>query len=144
MRGVDDLTAKEYLNQARTLDMLINSRQNELYKLRLMAKSVSSPKLGEKVKSGGGNNAMSVVDKIIDMQRQINDEIDKLVDLKAEIRRRIAMLDDPFEQTILTERYINNKDWAEIAKIIRYGERNIRYLHGRALQNFAVVCRSLP
>lgn len=43
------MTAKEYLQQARTLDLLINAKQDELYALRLTATSVSSPVLGDKV-----------------------------------------------------------------------------------------------
>ncbi len=57
------MTAKEYLQQARTLDLLINAKQDELYALRLTATSVSSPMLGDKIRSGGTNSAMQIVDK---------------------------------------------------------------------------------
>lgn len=130
------MTAKEYLNQARTLDMLINSRQNELYKLRLMAKSVSSPKLGEKVKSGGGNNAMSVVDKIIDLQQQINAEIDRLVDLKAEIHSKIEKVYNPQFIALLTDKYLNGLKFEQIAEKMEVADKTVYRLHGQALQVF--------
>ena len=84
------MTAKEYLQQARTLDLLINAKQDELHALRLTATSVSSPVLGDKVKSGGTNNAMQIVDKIIALQEIINSDIDRLVDIKADMHEKIA------------------------------------------------------
>ena len=137
------MTAKEYLQQARSLDMLINAKQDELYALRLTATSVSSPMLGDKVKSGSNNNAMQIVDKIIALQELINSEVDRLVDLKTEIHSRIEKLSDPYERLILTERYLNNKGWEEISRLLHYEERNTLYLHGKALQHFAPFCSSL-
>ena len=84
------MTAKEYLQQARSLDMLINAKRDELYALRLTATSVSSPVLGDKVKSGSTNNAMQIVDKIIALQELINSDIDRLVDIKADMHEKIA------------------------------------------------------
>lgn len=134
MTGV---TAKEYLNQARTLDMLINTKQSELYKLRLMATSVSSPSITEKVQSSGDNTAMRIIDKIVDLQNEINLEIDKLVDLKSQIRGEIKQLNDPVERILLTERYINNKSWMEIANMMHYTERQVHNIHGKSLKHFS-------
>ena len=99
--------------------MLINAKQDELYALRLTATSVRGPVLGDKVKSGSTNNAMQIVDKIIEK------------------------LSDPYEKLILTERYLNNKSWEEISNLLHYEERNTQYLHGKALQHFAPFCSSL-
>lgn len=138
------MTAKEYLQQARTLDMLINAKQDELYALRLTATSVSSPMLGDKIRSGGTNSAMQIVDKIIVLQETINNEIDKLIDLKTEIHSRIEQLSDPYEKMILTERYLNNKSWEEITEKLHYTDRNTRYLHVQALESFSAFFRSFP
>lgn len=131
------MTAKEYLNQARTLDMLINTKQSELYKLRLMATSVSSPSITEKVQSSGDNTAMRIIDKIVDLQNEINLEIDKLADLKSQIRDEIKQVNDPVERILLTERYINNKSWIEIANMMHYTERQVHNIHGKSLKHFS-------
>lgn len=131
------MTAKEYLNQARTLDLLINAKQSELYRLKLMATSISSPVISEKVQSGGENNAMQIIDKIVDLQNEINLEIDKLVDLKSQIRDEIKQVNDPVERILLTERYINNKSWMEIANMMHYTERQIHNIHGKSLKHFS-------
>ncbi len=131
------MTAKEYLNQVRTLDMLINAKQSELYSLKLMATSISSPVISEKVQSGGENNTMRIIDKIVDLQNEINLEIDKLVDLKSQIRGEIKQINDPVERILLTERYINNKSWMEIANMMHYTERQVHNIHGKSLKHFS-------
>lgn len=131
------MTAKEYLNQARTLDLLINAKQSELYSLKLMATSISSPVISEKVQSGGENNAMRIIDKIVDLQNEINLEIDKLVDLKSQIMDEIKQVNDPVERILLTERYINNKSWMEIANMMHYTERQVHNIHGKSLKHFS-------
>ena len=84
---------------------------------------------------------MQTVDKIVDLQAEVNKEIAVLVDLIAEIHTKIEQLENPTERAVLTERYINVKSWEEIAEIIGYSDRNTRYLHGKALLNFAIFCR---
>ena len=135
--GGTGVTAKEYLNQARVLDMLINAKQSELYSLKLMATSISSPAIAEKVQSGGENNTMRIIDKIVDLQNEINLEIDKLVDLKSRIRNEIKQINNPIERILLTERYINNKSWLEIAKVMHYTERQVHNIHGKSLKHFS-------
>lgn len=135
-KGEDNLTAKEYLQQARSLDMLINAKQDELYALRLTATSVFSPALGDKVKSGGTNNTMQIVDKIIALQETINREIDRLVDLKAEMREKIARVYNPQLIAVLTDKYINGFTLEQIAERMDVAHKTVYRLHGQALQVF--------
>lgn len=130
------MTAKEYLQQARTLDLLINAKQDELYALRLTATSVSSPVLGDKVKSGGTNNAMQIVDKIIALQELINSEVDRLVDLKAEIHEKIEKVYNPQFIALLTDKYINGFTLEQIAERMGVAHKTVYRLHGQALQVF--------
>ena len=130
------MTAKEYLQQARSLDMLINAKRDELYALRLTATSVSSPVLGDKVKSGGTNNAMQIVDKIIALQELINSEVDRLVDLKAEIHEKIEKVYNPQLIVVLTDKYINGFTLEQIAERMGVAHKTVYRLHGQALQVF--------
>ena len=135
---------KTYLRKARELDTLVHTKLNEIDRLRELAECLSSPKLGERVTSSNGNTSMQTVDKIVDLQAEVNKEIAVLVDLIAEIHTKIEQLENPTERAVLTERYINVKSWEEIAEIISYSERNTKYIHGRALKNFALFCTFLP
>lgn len=130
------MTAKEYLNQARTLDLLINAKQSELYSLKLMATSISSPVISEKVQSGGENNAMRIIDKIVDLQNEINLEIDKLVTLKSEIREKIGNVYNQKFITLLTDKYINGFTLEQIAERMDISYTTICKLHGEALEIF--------
>lgn len=130
------MTAKEYLNQARTLDLLINAKQSELYSLKLMATSISSPVISEKVQSGGENNTMRIIDKIVDLQNEINLEIDKLVDLKSEIREKISNVYNQKFITLLTDKYINGFTIEQIAERMEKDYKTVCRWHGEALQIF--------
>ena len=132
---------KTYLRKARELDTLVHTKLSEIDRLRELAECLSSPRMGEKVSSNKGNTSMQTVDKIVDLQAEIRKEIAELVSLIGEIHEKIELLENPTEKAVLTERYINVKSWEEIAEIIGYSDRNTRYLHGRALLNFAVFCR---
>lgn len=130
------MTAKEYLNQARVLDMLINAKQSELYSLKLMATSISSPVISEKVQSGGENNTMRIIDKIVDLQNEINLEIDKLVTLKSEIREKIGNVYNQKFITLLTDKYINGFTLEQIAERMDISYTTICKLHEEALEIF--------
>lgn len=132
---------KAYLRKARELDTLVHTKLSEIDRLRELAECLSSPRMGEKVSSNKGNTSMQTVDKIVDLQAEIRKEIAELVSLIGEIHAKIELLENPTEKAVLTERYINVKSWEEIAEIIGCSDRNTRYLHGRALLNFAVFCR---
>ena len=132
---------KTYLRKARELDTLVHTKLSEIDRLRELAECLSSPRMGDKVSSNKGNTSMQTVDKIVDLQAEIRKEIAELVSLIGEIHEKIELLENPTEKAVLTERYINVKSWEEIAEIIGYSDRNTRYLHGRALLNFAVFCR---
>lgn len=130
------MTAKEYLNQARILDMLINTKQSELYKLKLMATSISSPQITEKVHTSGENSAMRIIDKIVDLQNEINAEIDELVDLKSEIRDRIAKVYNKKFIALLTDKYINGFTLEQIAEENDISYSTVCRQYGEALQIF--------
>lgn len=130
------MTAKEYLNQVQKIDKLINAKQTELYHLRLNATSVSSPQLSDKVQSSGTNNSMSTVDKIIDLNNFINNEIDKLVDTKAEIHKRIQCVYNPDFIALLTDKYISGYTLEQIAERMNKSYETIKSWHGEALQIF--------
>lgn len=78
------------------------------------------------------------VNKIIDLQKEINKEIDKLVDLKKEIADAIASVDNEEHRLILELRYLNYKGWEQIALELHYSLRQVHYMHGEALKKIQV------
>ena len=85
---------KTYLRKARELDTLVHTKLSEIDRLRELAECLSSPKLGERVTSSNGNTSMQTVDKIVDLQAEVDKEIAVLVDLIAEIHTKIEQLEN--------------------------------------------------
>lgn len=130
------MTAKEYLKQARTLDMEINAKVEELYQLRLKASCVQSVAMTERVQGSHSNSSNQIIDKIVDLQNEINKEIDNLVDLKEEIREKIKNVYNPVFVSVLIYRYINNFTLEQISEKMNKEYRTICRWHGEALQIF--------
>ncbi|MCD7724507.1 MAG: flagellar biosynthesis protein FliA [Clostridiales bacterium] len=134
------MTAKEYLNQAHHLDALINSHIREKDELQQLAFCISSPSLGERVQTSRNTDAPFVrtLEKIMQLEDRITEEIDRLVDLKAEMLSAITDMTSNEEQVLLKYRYFEGCTWEEIAVRMNVSERTARRIHGSALQNFIV------
>lgn len=130
------MTAKEYLNQARGLDMLINAKIKEKSELKKQMACLKSVQFGEKVKTSCSDNAQKTIDKIIDMRNEIDGEIDKLIDLKREVREKINRLSDIRFKSVLIDYYINGMTFDEIAEDIKYSRMHTFRIYGNALDNF--------
>ncbi|MEE0857734.1 MAG: DUF1492 domain-containing protein [Ruminococcus sp.] len=136
---------KRYLRQARDLDMLIHTKRAEQERLRELAEGLSSPTMGDRVAASKGNTSMQTVDKIVDLQAEIDKEIAELVDMIAEVHCAIKELKSSKEQKVLTEYYINACEWEEIAEMMGYEKRQIYRIHGNALTHLKDVtqCHSM-
>ena len=75
----------------------------------------------------------------IEYSEQINELIDKLIKLKMTAVERIENIDDGLYRTLLTERYVNNKSWEDVAGLIGYSERRTMEHHNDALREYEKV-----
>ena len=135
------MKAKQYLKQAYRLNELINSDLEELAELRIFSGSISSPNLSGMPSSGTRNvepTFARAVDKIIDLENHINEEIDHLVDLKKEIRSVINEVIDGDEKLLLKYRYINFLAWEDICDKMNVSIRTAHRIHASALENVKV------
>ena len=78
--------------------------------------------------------------KYIELGEEIDKKIDELVDLKSKVTKQIDKLEDKLSMIILRERYINMRNWSEIAVILNKKDvRQVHYLHKVALNQFAEI-----
>ena len=128
------MPVKDYLSQAYRIDQRINSKLEQVQSLRELATKATAT-LTDAPASGSRNvHSMSdIIDKMIDLEAEINDDIDRLVDLKREIMTVIKRVENPEHQTLLELRYLCFKSWEEIAVNLHYDIRNIYRIHDRAL-----------
>lgn len=129
------MTAKEYLSQARYLDLRIEAKIQQLDSLNALATKATATLTGmPHAPSPSPSRMADVVDKIVDLQAEINGDIDALVDLKQEIGAVIKKVEDTELQTILEKRYLCFQPWEEIAASMSYDIRHLYRLHGKALE----------
>ena len=124
---------KKWLNRAYAIDEEIKVLNLELKKANLEATSLASQKNGEKVQTSKMNNADYAILKCIEYSEQITEKLGELYATKIEISETISNVDNGKLRTILRMRYLSFMSWDEIAKKIGYTERNVHYLHEKAL-----------
>ena len=136
------MTAKDYLNRYRFLNDGINAKLMQVEDLRSKAQTVSGGNSG----SSGGAHSSQPYDrigestaKIVDLEREINEEIDRLVDIQREIRKAIAAVPEERLRTLLEYKYLNCMTLEEIAVRMDYSYPQICRLHGRALQPVKMI-----
>ena len=113
------MTAKEYLSQARYLDLRINSKIQQVASLNDLATKATSALTGMPRNPNHATSTMEeAIAKIIDLQSEINSDIDRLVDLKQEITATIKAVDNNEYQTILEKRYLCFLSWEKIAVLL--------------------------
>ena len=131
------MTAKEYLSQARYLDARINTKIKQLEALNTLATSATSVLTGMPHSPNKARSKMAdIVDKIVDLQAEINRDIDALVDLKGEMRSKLEMVPAEDYKAILEMRYLCFMSWEQIASNLGLSVPYTYKLHDRALKGF--------
>ena len=131
------MTAKEYLSQARYLDARINTKIKQLEALNTLATSATSVLTSMPHSPNKATSKMAdIVDKIVDLQAEINRDIDALVDLKGEMRSKLEMVPAEDYKAILEMRYLCFMSWEQIASNLGLSVPYTYKLHDRALKGF--------
>jgi len=137
------MTAKEYLGQARFLDMRINSKIQQVASLNELATRCTAT-ISDMPKSPnrGGSRMADAVIKIIDLQEEINRDINKLVELKREIMGVIKAVPNVEYQTVLEKRYLCFITWEQIAVDMNYSMQYTFRIHEKALKEIEAYLQS--
>lgn len=133
------MTTKEYLSQAYRLDLRINSKIDQVSSLNDLATKCTS--IISDMPRNANRNASTManaIDKIIDLQSEINNDIDTLVNLKQQIVTMIKEIGNLEYQTLLEKRYLCFLSWERIAVDMGYDLRYVHKLHNRALNECKV------
>lgn len=128
------MTAKEYLSQARHLDDRINTKLQQISQLNNLATNVTAAMTGMPRSASQPTSRMAnAVDKIVDLQAEINADIDTLVDLKRAIADLIRSVPNTDQQTVLEKRYLCFQSWEQIAVDMAYSLHYLYKVHASAL-----------
>ena len=131
--------AKEYLQRLKKLNTIIDQKVGELSDLRAISKKISNTDYSkDRVQTYTCRDApfTDTILQIIELEHEINREIDAFVDEKHRIINQIQSLQNSKYIEVLYRRYVEFKQFEEIAVAMNYTYDYVRELHGYALRDF--------
>ena len=131
MNNIGILTRCYYLPQ------IIESKLDEIKRLRLLSESIPGADPSKEFIPGGPQvqcRFAEIIDKIIDLEGEILDQINELLDIQREAYKIINALQDDTERLILQYYYIDRMSIEEIASKINYCPRQTIRIKKKALE----------
>lgn len=122
-----------YLSRYRRLNERIDRLLEEQSRWRERALKIT-PTLSQA--PGGGESGSPIerpMDKVLEIDVEINREIDEMQIARKEIRETLNQLEDESLKLLMEYRYIDGMTWEQIAVKMHYGFQWVCKLHGRAL-----------
>lgn len=137
------VTAKEYLQEIRKLDIAINQKQIEYDTLKKSRTYIGGMDYSdERVQtSPDGSGFTKISDRLADMQRDINNEIDQFHDMRHERIGQIQQLSKAEYTQILFKRYVEYKSLETVASEMVYSYHRACHIHGEALCKFEEIMK---
>lgn len=134
------MTAKEYLSQVQYLKRMIECRRKELTYWEDIATSISGSNFEPHYNATRRTSAQyeSAIEKIDEIQRDIDSAVIKLVDLCNKINKAIDELDSIQEQLMLRYRYLEGKTSFDVREIMNMSDSTVYRIHASALRNFKI------
>lgn len=131
------MTAKEYLQQYRHIQREIEDIDRRMAQIRLKYAAPSAINYSDMPKAHNSEHDLS--DYIVKMDELTDYMISKYTRLRGievDIYKRVDSMENQKERELLRYRYIDGMTWTEIADALDTTERNVYFIHGRALRHF--------
>ena len=130
------MTAKQYLSRIEKLDMLIESKKDELNSFRNTLPALPSQNLSEeRVQTSPQKDASFTrsIERVMEMETAI----DIYIAERDRIISKIYKLDNLLQLKILYKRYVRYESLNSISKELKYSYGAIKNIHGRALSELS-------
>ena len=128
------MTTKQYLEQIRRYDFLIESKISERKHLQSLATSSGIDYSCERVQTSPSPDRMGdLVSKIVDTQSEIADMISEYLNKKNEVIQTIESVDNIRFHEILYKRYVDGKSLGTISDEMHINYDYLKHLHIKAL-----------
>lgn len=131
------MTAKEFLQQYKHIQREIEDIDRRMAQIRLKYAAPSAINYSDMPKAHNSNHDLS--DYIVKMDELTDYMISKYTRLRGieiDIYMRVDKMENQRERELLRYRYIDGMTWTEIADALHTTERNVYFIHGRALRHF--------
>ena len=139
------MTAREYLSEVQRLQTVIEQKQERIKEIRESVSTVRAVRFDlEKVQGGGHTDKIGeAVVKIVDLEKEVENDIVNLVYRQHHITNQIHKVDNLNYMKILYKRYIEGKDFQTIANEIPLTYEYALNLHGKALKAFEAANKEI-
>lgn len=134
------MTAREYLEEIRSIDLQLRVKESELEKTRQDIYCLSATDYSKDKISGG--RPMDISDKIAKLdalREEINNDWGRLIDERKKAKVLIQKIRDHRYISVLIERYVNAKEWEQIGNSLDYSVDGLYKLHREAIHKFEKV-----
>lgn len=131
------MTAKEYLLRYRTVKREIEDIDMRMAQLRLKYAAPSAIDYSDMPKAHNSEHDLSdYIAKMDELTDYLISKYTRLRGIEVDIYMRVDRMENQQERELLRYRYIDGMTWADIAEKMNTSERNVYFIHGRALRNF--------
>ena len=125
---------KTKLNSVLNTDKLIDTKLVDIEELRRRLQDVKSPSFGDRVQSTKDPDKFTnVINKIIELEKEVNEDIDKLIDNKNACRELIESLESNFYKVVLYKIYFEGKSLRTLADSLSVSVRQIARIRNKAI-----------
>lgn len=127
--------AKDFLQQIEKIDALIKNKLIEKQQWMDIALGITPQMSGERVQSSGNQQKMaSAVERVVDIEKELDECIDKLVDTRNEVLSVIEQLNRE-EYDFLHLVYVQRITLKDVASMKNYSYSWATTFHGKALKS---------
>ena len=118
----------EFFEKTLMIPAMIESKQNEIRRLKDLARSLSAVDSSSERVSQSRNvqcKYAELINKAADLEAEILDDVQKLIDYQIEVGKVIDRLPKPICRVVMRELYINGLSVKEVAYKLGYTTRSI-------------------
>ena len=131
------MTAKEYLVQYQHIQREIEDIDRRMAQVRLKYAAPSAINYSDMPKAHNSNHDLSdYVAKMDELTDYMISKYTRLRGIEIDIYMRVDRMENQQERELLRYRYIDGMTWTQVADAMLTTERNVYFIHGRALQHF--------
>ena len=131
------MTAKEYLLQYQHIQREIEDIDRRMAQVRLKYAAPSAINYSDMPKAHNSSHDLSdYVAKMDELTDYMISKYTRLRGIEIDIYMRVDRMENQQERELLRYRYIDGMTWTQVADAMLTTERNVYFIHGRALQHF--------
>lgn len=130
------MTAKEYLQQYRHIQREIEDIDRRMAQIRLKYAAPSAINYSDMPKAHNQTDLSEYIVKMDELTDYMISKYTRLRGIEVDIYKRMDRMENQKERELLRYRYIDGMTWTEIADALDTTERNVYFIHGRALRHF--------